>query len=214
MAPELNIENNSNGVAKPPFPTMATFSVGVAMFANNIAMSNLFSYAGFLVVHLRVVKSKEEAGFYAGFLASSFMIGRTLSAYFWGLLADRYGRKPVLVMGCIFSAIFQVLFGFSTNFGFCVAFRFCLGFFNAIAGTAKTVASELVPSHQKLRQAKIMSYMSLGVSLANLVGPAFGGWLAEPNKQYPGTSFGSSVIFKTYPVSCQNLNSTLLANYY
>ena len=207
----MDIHNDHHATKPEPFPIMATISVGIAMFANNIAMSNLFSYVGFMVVHLKVVQTKEESGFYAGFLASSFMVGRTFSAYFWGLAADKYGRKPVLVIGCLSSSFFQIIFGFSNSFSMAILSRLFLGIFNAISGTAKTVASELVPSDQKVRQAKIMSYMSLGVSLANLIGPAFGGWLAEPNKQYPNSDFGNATIFKNFPYLAPNLMAAFLA---
>lgn len=32
---------------------------------------------------------------------SSFMIGRALTSVFWGIVADRYGRKPVILLGTI-----------------------------------------------------------------------------------------------------------------
>ena len=33
--------------------------------------------------------------------ASSFMIGRTITSYAWGLVADRYGRKFVLMVSIL-----------------------------------------------------------------------------------------------------------------
>ena len=30
---------------------------------------------------------------------SAFMLGRALTSVFWGAVADRYGRKPVIVFG-------------------------------------------------------------------------------------------------------------------
>lgn len=32
---------------------------------------------------------------------SSFMIGRALTSVFWGIVADRYGRKPVILLGTL-----------------------------------------------------------------------------------------------------------------
>jgi len=34
-------------------------------------------------------------------VGSSFMLGRCLTSVLWGIVADRYGRKPVIVMGII-----------------------------------------------------------------------------------------------------------------
>lgn len=34
-------------------------------------------------------------------LGSSFMFGRALTSVLWGFLADRYGRKPVIIFGMI-----------------------------------------------------------------------------------------------------------------
>ncbi|KAG4971010.1 hypothetical protein JHK85_037431 [Glycine max] len=32
---------------------------------------------------------------------SSYMLGRCLTSVLWGIVADRYGRKPVIVIGII-----------------------------------------------------------------------------------------------------------------
>jgi len=32
---------------------------------------------------------------------SAFMFGRCLTSVIWGIIADRYGRKPVIMIGII-----------------------------------------------------------------------------------------------------------------
>ena len=32
---------------------------------------------------------------------SAFMIGRFLTSMYWGIIADKYGRKPVMVAGVV-----------------------------------------------------------------------------------------------------------------
>jgi len=58
---------------------------------------------------------------------SALLIGRMVSALFWGIVADRYGRRPVLfvALGCI--AVFSIGFGFSTSFWAAFTFRSELG---------------------------------------------------------------------------------------
>lgn len=38
---------------------------------------------------------------YKNIVGSSFMLGRSLTSILWGLIADRYGRKPVAFLGII-----------------------------------------------------------------------------------------------------------------
>jgi MFS family permease len=48
-----------------------------------------------------VAKTEKDIGFYAGFVGCSFMLGRALTSVFWGIVADRYGRKPIILLGTI-----------------------------------------------------------------------------------------------------------------
>jgi len=50
----------------------------------------------------------------------------------WGRAADRFGRKPVLVISLVGVAIATALFGLSTNLWQMILFR-CIG--GAFAGT-------------------------------------------------------------------------------
>lgn len=34
-------------------------------------------------------------------VGSAFMLGRSLTSILWGIIADRYGRKPVAILGII-----------------------------------------------------------------------------------------------------------------
>lgn len=113
-----------------------------------LPISSLFPYLYFMIKDFHVAKREEDIGFYAGFvgntlgnflvfllqhinlerfvgvtyffffLASSFMIGRALTSILWGKLADRYGRKPIILMGTfsVLALIFKKLISFSCKF--------------------------------------------------------------------------------------------------
>ena len=91
--------------------------------ANAFVLINVFPYSGFMVLFLLPSTTPETTGTYAGFLASSFMIGRCVTAVEWGKIADRYGRVCVLQASLVLSAVFflppsrQLVVG-STNFLF------------------------------------------------------------------------------------------------
>lgn len=63
------------------------------------------------------------AGFYAGYVASSFTLGRFLSGYFWGHVSDSAGRKPVIIVGLAATAVLSLSFGFSTNYYLAISSR-------------------------------------------------------------------------------------------
>ena len=58
-------------------------------------LMSAFPYSGFMAMQLIPGLTQESAGTYAGILSGSFMIGRLFSAYPWGMISDRYGRKFV-----------------------------------------------------------------------------------------------------------------------
>ncbi|KAM0004678.1 putative major facilitator, sugar transporter, major facilitator superfamily [Helianthus debilis subsp. tardiflorus] len=65
------------------------------------------------------------------------MVGRALTSVFWGMCADRYGRKPVILIGTSTVVIFNTLFGFSVNYWMAIITRFLLGFLNGLLGPIK-----------------------------------------------------------------------------
>lgn len=48
----------------------------------------------------------------------------------WGSIADKYGRKPVMIFGIVCSTICMLVFGLSTSFFMALVSRFVLGMGN------------------------------------------------------------------------------------
>ena len=61
---------------------------------------------------------------------------------------------------------------------------------------------------EKELQPRAFSIMPLVWSLGSVVGPAFGGFFADPVKQFPGL-FGNIEYFKKYPYALPNLIATV-----
>ena len=113
--------------------------------------------------------TEESAGTFAGILSSSFMVGRAFSSYPWGKIADIYGRKFVLIVSLLNSAIFSLVFGLSPTFSVAVTSRFLMGLGNGIMLIARTSISELARGDHELEARGMGLLMSMvGVSYAIL----------------------------------------------
>ncbi|KAF8066157.1 hypothetical protein N665_1157s0004 [Sinapis alba] len=172
-----------------------------------LPISSLFPYLYFMIEDFHVAKKEEHIGFYAGFVASSFMIGRALTSILWGKLADRYGRKPIILMGTFSVIIFNTLFGLSTSFWFAISVRFLLGCVNCLLGVIRAYASEVVSEEYHALSLSVVS-TSRGIGL--IVGPAIGGYLAQPAEKYPNL-FSQDSVFGRFPYFLPSLVISLYA---
>ncbi|AED91936.1 zinc induced facilitator-like 1 [Arabidopsis thaliana] len=123
------------------------------------------------------------------------MLGRAFTSVAWGLVADRYGRKPVILIGTASVVVFNTLFGLSLNFWMAIITRFCLGSFNGLLGPIKAYAMEIFRDEY---QGLALSAVSTAWGIGLIIGPAIGGFLAQPAKQYPSL-FSQDSIFGKFP---------------
>ncbi|XP_031495127.1 protein ZINC INDUCED FACILITATOR 1-like isoform X3 [Nymphaea colorata] len=118
-------------------PLKELLFMGIVVLSNALPISSLFPFLYFMIRDFHVTKRVEDIGYYAGYLGSSYMFGRFLTSVLWGMAADRFGRKPIILLGTSSVIIFNLLFGFSTSFSMAISTRFLLGFFNASLGPIK-----------------------------------------------------------------------------
>ncbi|KAF9592743.1 hypothetical protein IFM89_017313 [Coptis chinensis] len=157
-------------------PIKEFFYVWVVVLGSALPISSLFPFLYFMIRDTHIAKREDDIGFFAGFVGASFMFGRALTSYLWGVIADRYGRKPVIVIGTASVVIFNTLFGLSTSFWMAISMRFLLGTMNGLLGPIKAYASEISrPEHQALGLSLVSTAWGIGL----IVGPAIGGFLAQ-----------------------------------
>jgi len=122
--------------------TLSTIALCLCTLTHSYLLISVFPYSGYLAIELIPSANEENAGSYAGLIASTFMIGRAITSYGWGKAADVYGRTTVLFASLGFSCIFSLLFGLARTFPLALIFRFMLGLGNGMMGTAKTGKSQ------------------------------------------------------------------------
>jgi predicted MFS family arabinose efflux permease len=104
----------------------------------------------------------------AGLLAGAMSLPWALGAPFTGLLSDRLGRKPLIVIALAGIGVSTVLAGFANSFATLLAARFAAGVFGA-CGPASVMASvgDLFPPN---RRGMAMAWLNAGFGLAAVAG--------------------------------------------
>ena len=111
--------------------------IALCRLAEPIAITSIFPYAWSMVLDFQV-GNKNDASFYCGILIASFSFAESLSSMFWGSLSDRFGRKPVLLVGCFGTCLSLLIVGFSTNFAMALSGRILGGLLNGNIGKVST----------------------------------------------------------------------------
>lgn len=110
-------------------------------------------------------------------MISAFLVGLGLAQPIHGLLADRYGRRPVLIAGFV---IFLIASAASVMTASWMALVTCR-FFQAVGVSAGTVTSRaIINDAQPRHEAAItLSYVSIAMGVGPILAPIFGGVLDQ-----------------------------------
>ena len=92
-----------------------------------------------------------DASFYAGLLVSAYAVAEALTAIGWGALSDRYGRKPIVLIGLGGVALSSLIFGLAKSYWVALLARFVGGALNGNVAVMQTMVAEMVklPEHER-----------------------------------------------------------------
>ncbi|AER20960.1 TPA: multidrug efflux MFS transporter [Streptococcus suis] len=117
-----------------------------------------------------------QVEYYAGLAVSVNALAAALMAPIWGSLADRYGRKPMMVRAA-FAMIFTMGgMAFVPNVFWLIVLRVLNGVFTGYIPNATALIASQVP---KDKTGYALGTLSTGAVAGNLIGPTLGGILAE-----------------------------------
>lgn len=163
---------------------------------------SLFPYSYRMIQSFDITQDETKLGVYSGLLITAFAFAEFSTGMLWGRVSDKVGRKPVLIMGLVGTAISMICFGFSKNLWTAIISRALGGLLNGNVGVLQTTVAELV--QKKEHQPRAYSIMPFVWCLGSIIGPAMGGALAMPCESYPSL-FPRGGLFDEYPFLLPNL---------
>ncbi|KAI0127873.1 major facilitator superfamily domain-containing protein [Xylariales sp. AK1849] len=193
--------SQSNTKDPNAFPTKQLTVLAICRFSEPIAFNSILAYTYVMVKELNG-GDDTDASFYAGLLVSAYAVGEAMTAMGWGMLSDRYGRKPVVLIGLGGVAISSLFFGLAKSYWVALLARFVGGALNGNVSVMQTMVAEMVknPEHEP----KAYSVQPFVWTLGGIIGSAMGGFLAQPARFYPSV-FPADGLFGKYPYLLPNL---------
>ena len=125
-----------------------------------------------------------------GALVAAFSVAQLLSAPAWGWMSDRYGRRPAILVGLLFSAFAYVIFAFAGSLWLLFVSRIIQGLGGGTIGVVQAYVADITEGKDR---AKALGWLSAVTSLGAVVGPALGSLLIKfGGRTAPG--LGSAVL--------------------
>lgn len=123
------------------------------------------------------------SGVVVGFLVSVYSLAQLFMAPLWGRLSDRFGRRPILIVGLLGSAFSYVVFAFARSVGVLFVSRILAGMGGATVPVAQAYIADITPPKDR---AGNMGLIGAAFGLGFIFGPALGGILAPVSLEAPG----------------------------
>ncbi|KAF9259466.1 MFS general substrate transporter [Marasmius fiardii PR-910] len=122
MDPESNL---SEGKRQPtPLPRGQLLIVLFVQSSEAITGTVIYPFIAQLIRSTGITRGDEaKVGYYAGTIESIFFISESALCSFWGRASDKFGRRPILLLGPLGLAVAMTAFGLSRTFWPLVAFR-------------------------------------------------------------------------------------------
>jgi MFS family permease len=169
----LGIENNTYSARNAQYWRRNLIVCVFGSFTTLVSLSMLLPFLPLYVQQLGV-NSTSAIVQWSGVAFGVTFLGTALTAPIWGQLADRYGRKPMLIRAAIGMAVVMSTIGLAHNVYELVALRFAAGLIGGYASASIVMIGTQAPPE---RAGWALGVLSTGVLAGNLVGPLIGGVL-------------------------------------
>ena len=167
------------GNSRPNF-----FLIYLAVFVSVVAFSMIFPL---LPVY---AKQFQASNITIGLLAASFALAQLLFSPFWGVLSDKFGRKPIILVGLLGLSLSFLVFAFAANLTSLFILRFIQGIFSgATMPSARAYIADVTTKEERIRA---MGRIGTALALGIILGPAIGGLLAQASFVLP--FFAAAII--------------------
>ena len=146
----------------------------IGCFLTGACVSLVLPFMPIFVEELGVEPS--QVTFYSGIAISISAVSAAFISPIWGILADKYGRKPMMIRAGIAMTITMGGLAFVPNIFWLLALRFLNGVFTGYVPNATALIASQVP---KDKAGYALGTITSGVLAGTLTGPFVGGLIAE-----------------------------------
>ena len=129
------------------------------------------------------IEAMGAGGTELGLLTASYAVMRLIFGPIWGGLSDRFGRKPILLIGILGYVITMVWFGLANTLWMLFAARILSGILSS--ATAPTTMAYIGDSSPEDERGGGMGMLGAAGGVGTIVGPAAGGFLATASLSTP-----------------------------
>ena len=151
------------------------YILSIAVFIAGIAFSEIMPFLPLYVASLGNF-SHQELNFWSGFIYSGMFIISAITSPWWGKLADKKGRKLMILRASCGMAIAIGAMGLVTNVYQLFALRCLQGLFAGFVSNSNALIATQTP---KEKAGQAMGTMASSVTAGTLLGPLIGGFLAS-----------------------------------
>jgi DHA1 family multidrug resistance protein-like MFS transporter len=145
------------------------------MFVSGVGMSMLAPVLPLYIEHLGVHNTASIAQFSGVAFGITFIISAIFSPI-WGLAADKFGRKPMLLRASLGMAVVIGSMGFATNVYVLIGLRLLQG---VITGYATACTTLIATQTDKEHTGYALGTLSTASIAGSLLGPSIGGFIEE-----------------------------------
>jgi len=144
-------------------------------FVAGMAFSEIMPFLSLFVSQLGDF-TKAQVTFYSGLAFAADYAISAISAPLWGIIADKKGRKIMLLRASLGMAVAMGLMGFVTSVWQLIALRALQGVFAGFISNAQALVASQTPRQYSGRA---LSTLITGAVSGQLFGPVIGGFLAQ-----------------------------------
>ncbi|KAF8644931.1 hypothetical protein AX16_008213 [Volvariella volvacea WC 439] len=185
----------SGEVYSTPLPVLSMIVLSITMLGEFLTANVSTPFLLFMVKGFGGFSDEAEIAFWTGILVSTFFLTQFVTSLLWATVAEKHGRRAVLTISLLGSAVTCLMFGTCTSLGQALSVRLLQGLFAGAVGVARgSVAFVTDPSNEG------RAYAILGFcwGLGGVAGAIIGGSFERPAEKWPDV-FGHYQLFITYP---------------